>query len=117
EYPAEHSGDEMSNLDHDDFGGLHRDLLATGAAIDRRGILRLGARFSAAFGALQLVGCSDSPTSPTAPTPTTATTTPTTTTTTPPSTATCARVPEETAGPYPAEGSNGPPVLTASGVV
>ena len=56
----------MSNKDHDDFGGLHRDLLATGAAIDRRGLLRLGARFSAAFGALQLVGCSDSPTSPTA---------------------------------------------------
>ena len=27
--------------DHDDFGGLHRDLLATGAAMDRRGLLRL----------------------------------------------------------------------------
>ncbi|HEX8029657.1 MAG TPA: intradiol ring-cleavage dioxygenase [Vicinamibacterales bacterium] len=108
----------MSDRDHDDFGGLQRDLLATGAAIDRRGVLRLGARFGAAFGALQLVGCSDSPTSPTAvtTTPTTSTTT-TTTTTAPPSTATCARVPEETAGPYPGDGSNGPTVLTASGVV
>ena len=108
----------MIDKDHDDFGGLHRDLLATGAAIDRRGLLRLGARFSAAFGALQLVGCSDSPTSPTATTTTpTTVTTPTTTTTTPPSTAACATVPEETAGPYPADGSNGPTVLTASGVV
>src|SRR6187397_320969 len=81
--PLDHSGDEMSDMDHDDFGGLHRDLLATGAAIDRRGILILGARFSAAFGALQLVGCSDSPTSPTATTTTpTTVTTPTTTTTT-----------------------------------
>jgi hypothetical protein len=30
--------------DHDDFGGLRRDLTATGAALDRRGILKLGAR-------------------------------------------------------------------------
>ncbi|MEO7158244.1 MAG: hypothetical protein ABI039_11810, partial [Vicinamibacterales bacterium] len=65
----------MSDIDHDDFGGLHRDLLATGAAMNRRGVLRLGARFSAAFAALQLAGCSDSPTSPTATTPTTTTTT------------------------------------------
>ena len=106
----------MSTTDHDDFGGLHRDLRATGAAINRRGVLRLGARLGAAIGALQLVGCSDSPTSPT-PTIATITTTPTTTTTTPPSTTTCSRVPEETAGPYPADGSNGPTVLTASGVV
>ena len=33
------------------------------------------------------------------------------------STTTCARIPEETAGPYPADGSNGPTVLTSSGVV
>src|SRR6188768_908243 len=99
----------MRGMDHDDFGGLHRDLAATGAAMDRRVLLKLGARFSAAFGALQLVGCSDSPTSPTATTTTpTTVTTPTTTTTTPPSTAACATVPEETAGPYPADGSNGP---------
>ena len=51
--------------DHDDHGGLHRDLLATGVAMDRRGVLRLGARFGAAFSAIQLVGCSNSPTSPT----------------------------------------------------
>lgn len=106
----------MNDTHHDDFGGLHRDLQATGAAIDRRGVLRLGARFGAAIGALQLVGCSGgTPTSPTT-TTTTATTAPAATTT-PGSTATCSRIPQETAGPYPADGSNGPTVLTASGVV
>jgi protocatechuate 3,4-dioxygenase beta subunit len=104
----------MHHDDHDDFGGLHRDLTATGTVLDRRGVLRLGARLGAAFGALQLAGCSDSPTAPTATTTTTSTPT---TTTTPPSSATCARVPEETAGPYPGDGSNGPSVLTSSGVV
>ena len=39
--------------DHDDFGGLHRDLLATGAAMDRRGFLRLAARFGMGAGALR----------------------------------------------------------------
>jgi len=104
--------------DHDDYGGLRRDLVATGAVLDRRGMLRLGARLGAAFGALQLAGCgSSSPTAPTATTETTASATTTTTTTTPASGATCARVPEETAGPFPGDGSNGPSVLTSSGVV
>ena len=98
--------------DHDEFGGLHRDLRATGAAMNRRGLLRLAATFGGAAGALQLAGCSgDSPTSPTATTPTAITTTTT------PSGATCSRVPEETAGPYPGDGSNGPSVLNQSGVV
>src|SRR5207247_10804473 len=49
----------------DDFGGLHRDLLATGAAMDRRGMLRLAARFGIGAGALQLLGCGGStPTTP-----------------------------------------------------
>ena len=96
--------------DHDDFGGLHRDLLATGAAIDRRGLFRMAARFGGAVGALQLLGCGGSPTQP-------ASTTTTTTTTTNPTTGSCSRVPEETQGPYPGDGSNGPNVLNASGVV
>jgi protocatechuate 3,4-dioxygenase beta subunit len=106
--------------DHDDFGGLHRDLRATGAQIDRRGWLRMAAALSGALGAVHLTGCSgDSPTSPTAttPTPPATTTTPPTTTTTPPSTSTCSRVPEETAGPFPGDGSNGPSVLNQTGVV
>lgn len=103
--------------EHDDFGGLHRDLRATGTVINRRGLLRLAASFGGAVGALHLAGCSgDLPTSPTATTSaTTSTTTPTTTT--PTSSAACTRVPEETAGPYPGDGSNGPSVLNQSGVV
>jgi len=108
--------DQYHEEPHEDFGGLQRDLKAT---LDRRGLLRLGARFGAAFGALQLVGCGDTPTSPTATTTASnnTTTATTTTTTTPISSATCSRVPEETEGPYPADGSNGPTVLSASGVV
>ena len=102
--------------DHDDHGGLHRDLLATGAVMGRRRLLRLAARLGGAVGALQLAGCSgDSPTSPSA---TTATDTTAPVTTTPAPSGTCSsRIPEETAGPYPGDGSNGPMVLGASGVV
>jgi protocatechuate 3,4-dioxygenase beta subunit len=101
---------------HDDHGGLHRDLRATGAVIGRRRWLRMAARLGAAAGTLQLVGCAgDSPTSPSATTATEGTAT--TTTTTPPTSSMCSRVPEETAGPYPADGSNGPTVLSQSGVV
>ena len=102
---------------HDDHGGLHRDLIASGAAIDRRGVLRLGARFGAAIGALQLVGCGDSPTSPSTTTGTTPATTTGGATAPVSSTATCARVPQETEGPYPGDGSNGPNVLSLTGVV
>jgi hypothetical protein len=49
--------------DHDDFGGLHRDLLATGAASIGAG--SCASRASASAGALQLLGCGSSPTSPT----------------------------------------------------
>lgn len=109
----------MNDKHHDDFGGLQRDLLATGAAIDRRGVLRLGARLGAVIGALQLASCGDSPTSPTSIAAAPATTSATTTTTTPPATtaATCSRIPAETEGPYPADGTNGPTVLTSTGVV
>jgi protocatechuate 3,4-dioxygenase beta subunit len=81
--------------DHDDFGGLHRDLVATGAAIDRRGLFRLAAR----FGASAL-----SPSN--------------TQTVTGSGSSTCStKVPEETQGPYPGDGSNGPNVLGQTGVV
>lgn len=105
---------------HDDFGGLHRDLTATGLVINRRRLLGWGMRLGAAGAAastLNLVGCGgDSPTSASATTATT--TTPPTTTTVPPTTgASCSRIPEETAGPFPGDGSNGPTVLSASGVV
>ena len=98
---------------HDDFGGLHRDLRATGAAMDRRGLLRLAARLGAGIGAGQMLGCGSSPTAASDTTTSTGTSTGTGT-----GTAACtARVPEETQGPYPGDGSNGPTVLGLAGVV
>jgi protocatechuate 3,4-dioxygenase beta subunit len=95
--------------DHDDHGGLHRDLIATGERIDRRLMLRAAAGFGIGLGAMQLLGCGDgsatnSTTEPESTTPTTGT-------------GSCNRIPEETAGPYPGEGSNGPNVLNQTGVV
>jgi protocatechuate 3,4-dioxygenase beta subunit len=92
--------------DHDEFGGLHRDLLATGAAMDRRQLLRVAAQFGASIGALGLFGCGAS-------SPTAADTTGTTT----PGAGSCSKIPTETAGPFPGEGSNGPNVLNQTGVV
>jgi protocatechuate 3,4-dioxygenase beta subunit len=88
--------------DHDDFGGLHRDLRSTGAAMDRRKLLRL-AGLGAGWGVLTLLGCSgDSLTGATDPNG---------------STGACSKIPEETAGPYPGDSSNGPSVLNQTGVV
>src|SRR5438105_2758343 len=94
--------------DHDDHGGLHRDLAETGAAIDRRGMLRIATRFGVALSALHLVGCA-SDASALAAADTTGGLAGGTTCVT--------RVPEETAGPFPGEGSNGPNVLNQTGVV
>ena len=92
---------------HDDFGGLQRDLLATHAAMDRRGLLRLAATFGLGVSGLQLIGCGKSATSPTESASTGGGTT----------NSTCSRIPEETQGPFPGDGSNGPNVLNQSGVV
>jgi protocatechuate 3,4-dioxygenase beta subunit len=92
-----HHGD-----DHDEFGGLHRDLRLTGAAMDRRGALRLAARFSASLGAIHLLGCSGDSSGDAI---------------TDPSNGACTKIPEETAGPYPSDGSNRPNVLNQTGVV
>ena len=80
---------------HDDFGGLHRDLLSTGVAIGRRRMLRL----AAGLGVVPLLGCASGGTDPD------------------PGNGACARIPEETAGPFPGEGSIGPNVLNVAGVV
>ena len=108
----------MSLNDHDDFGGLHRDLLATGRKVGRRRLLTLAGGIGASFGALQLLGCGGD-SNPTSPSTTTGTTgTGTTGTGTTGGGAVCAaRVPEETAGPFPGDGSNGPNVLPLTGAV
>ena len=98
--------------DHDDFGGLQRDVAATRANLDRRRLLRVVTGLGLGVSGLQVLGCDEqSPTAPTATTTTTTTTTPT------PTSGMCSRIPEETAGPYPGDGSNGPNVLGLADVV
>ena len=89
--------------DHDEFGGLHRDLRLTGAAMGRRRALGLAARFGASLGALQLLGCGGDSADGSI--------------TSPDGTGACTKIPQETAGPFPGEGSNGPNVLNQTGVV
>ena len=81
---------------HEDYGGLLRDLRSTGEAMNRRQLLH----FAASVGALALLGCNKSAA-----------------TATDGGNANCSKIPQETAGPYPAEGSNGPNVLNQTGVV
>jgi len=81
--------------DHDDFGGLLRDLRSTGSVMGRRQLLR----FAASVGALSLFGCGDEADANGN------------------GNGDCDRIPEETAGPFPGEGSNGPNVLNQTGVV
>src|SRR5690349_19238461 len=87
---------------HDHDGGLAADLPRL---VSRRRLLGLG---GAGLAATLLSACGDDSASTTAagvdstPTPT-----PTVT----------GEIPEETAGPYPGDGSNGPNVLTESGIV
>ena len=78
------------------------------AALHRRKVLRLlgGAGF------LALASCASSKRATES-----GRTAGTTTSTTGAATASCSTIPEETAGPFPGDGSNGPNVLTESGVV
>src|SRR5215216_1148138 len=100
--------------DHDDFGGLQRDIRATSAVMDRRRLLRIAARAGIGVGTLQLFGCGGTPTSPTS---TSDVVTAATTTTGGTTSSACSLIPNETQGPYPGDGSNGPNVLGLSGVV
>jgi len=97
----QHDHDEP---DHDDHGGLHRDLIATGQSMDRRHLLRLAGRFGLGLGMMQLLGCAAGATGADG-------------TDAGSADACSARIPEETEGPYPSDGSNGPDVLSLTGVV
>ena len=103
---SHHNHNHHHDDDHDDFGGLQRDLRATGATMDRRRVLQLGAQFGMGLGLLQLFGCGD-----------TAGSTGVDGTTNPDVTKCPTKIPEETAGPFPADSSNGINVLNLSGVV
>ena len=97
--------------DHDDHGGLHRDLNETGAVMDRRGMLRLAARFGVAMSAVQLIGCATDGSS------VTGADTSGDGSFTASGLACPSKIPTETAGPYPGDSSNGPNVLNQTGVV
>lgn len=83
-------------MHHDDLGGLHEDLKLTGAAMKRRDVLKLAA---GGMGALYLFGRADDLRGSGG------------------GARSCERIPEETAGPFPGDGSNGPNVLNKAGVV
>jgi protocatechuate 3,4-dioxygenase beta subunit len=107
DHPTDHDHNEIYNR------GLQFDL---STLLARRRVLGLlgGAGLAA------LVGCTtDTPTSPTSTGPPSATTDPSTSAAAPSPTnaADLEEIPQETAGPYPGDGSNGPNILTQSGIV
>jgi protocatechuate 3,4-dioxygenase beta subunit len=83
---------------HDDFGGPVPRPARDGRRLDRRQLFRVAAKFGVSVGAFQLFGCASSSLADT-------------------TTGACSVIPEETAGPFPGEGSNGPNVLNQTGVV
>ena len=100
--------------DHDHHRGLAAD---RSTLVDRRRALKLIAgvglvSFAAACGSDEKASI----TSTTAPS-SSSTTAGSQTSTTTGSDASCSTIPEETAGPFPGDGSNGPNVLTESGIV
>ena len=101
----EDTGASMTHDQHDDFGGLHRDLTATATAMGRRDWLRLAAKAGVGASVLSLAGCGGSPASPSSSSSSGGS-----------GNSTCSKIPEETAGPFPGDGSNGPTVLSLSGV-
>jgi protocatechuate 3,4-dioxygenase beta subunit len=117
----------MAAMSHDDFGGLDRDLAQM---FGRRRALALlgGAGLAGLLAGCRSTDTSASPTtaggvasggtSTTAVVATAATTAATTSASTPTATAGPGEeIPSETGGPYPADGTNGPNVLTTDGVV
>jgi protocatechuate 3,4-dioxygenase beta subunit len=108
--------------DHDDHGGLHRDVPAL---VGRRDMIRMMGGLSLA-GLLAACGLGGTAGSTTTLAPGTTSggpgtvdsTSPTTTQAGASTTATAgAEIPDETAGPFPADGSNGPNVLDDEGIV
>jgi protocatechuate 3,4-dioxygenase beta subunit len=92
--------------DHEHDLGLAHDLpRLMGTAVDRTFGRRRLLGILAGAGALTLAGCAAASTGSSA------------TGSTASSTGTAGAIPEETAGPYPGDGTNGPNVLTESGVV
>jgi protocatechuate 3,4-dioxygenase beta subunit len=100
-----YQGRPLRNPDEEIYDqGLGFDLETV---IDRRRMLRLLGYTGLSAGLVALIGCA--PSSGSSPS--------TSASGAAPADAECAAIPEETAGPYPGDGSNGPDVLSQSGVV
>jgi protocatechuate 3,4-dioxygenase beta subunit len=110
--PATYEGRPLTNPEEDIFDqGLAFDLETM---LDRRKMLKLiGYAGLSAGGLLALVGCGSSSQG----SATFGSAAETTSAAAAAATGACMVVPEETAGPYPGDGSNGPDVLSESGVV
>jgi protocatechuate 3,4-dioxygenase beta subunit len=105
------SGRKLSYQDEPVFDqGLAFDLESV--MIGRRHVLKLVGQAGIGIGLVSLAGCGPSALSTLVPSSSAVPTSGAT-----PSAADCATIPEETGGPYPADGTNGPNVLTESGIV
>jgi protocatechuate 3,4-dioxygenase beta subunit len=102
-------------IDHDDRAPEDHDrgLVFDIATLDRRGMLKLLGLGGVSAGLFTIIGCA--PSGSASPSSSAATAAPRSTATS--GEASCAIIPEETAGPFPADGSNGPDVLSQTGVV
>jgi len=107
--------DHNDHSDHDDFGGIERDLPKL---INRRRALWI---VGGGLGAVALASCGSSASKAVSSTTTALSGGSTSSTISNGSdvgaTANCSKIPTETAGPFPGDGTNGPDVLTQSGVV
>lgn len=107
----------MADAPHDHDRGLELDLPTL---MNRRRALQVLGGAGLAAGVLAVVGCGSSTTSGATSTTAGAAASSTTTSTAAAATTSAedvTEIPEETAGPYPGDGSNGPDVLSESGVV
>jgi len=105
-----YQGRPLANPDEDIFDqGLAFDL---GTLLDRRRMLRL-----LGFSGLFVLAACKSSTLGTSSSPSTSASTASTASTPSTGGGDCAAIPKETAGPYPGDGSNGPDVLSQSGIV
>jgi protocatechuate 3,4-dioxygenase beta subunit len=116
--PSTSHDDHDDHDDHDEFGGFHRDL---SGLVGRRRLLVLAGGAGLAGLLAACGGDATSSTTGSTTGSTTSTTSSTTRATAGSSTAIAAsagaEIPDETAGPYPADGSNGPNLLTEQGIV
>ena len=113
------------NLPPDREIALHQQLEETdrglvydlSTLIDRRQVLKLAGLTTISAGLMSIVACAPAASGSSAPTSTATGSSAGSTASAAAAAADCAVIPEETAGPFPGDGSNGPNVLAQSGIV